>query len=277
MVGEISRSFWKYGFQHNYSRKTIFQHQNVIGFNISFWRTVTLSSIEIFLLWLLIYETGKIKMLPWWLSSKETACQCRRFGFNPWVRKIPWRRKWQPSPVSLLGKSHGQRSLAGYSTWGHKRVGHDSVTKQQQKAKHTLRRQEAVKAIEVQGLCEPAVPLLVLQSALKASIWGPWASQRIVGKTLQSYRVKKSMFRKGRTSLSSWEESELRANCPGRAGQKDFITAEGRRRDTQGRETQWFPRTHLRPEARSLSQSHSTSLKVMPLLAEEIPQIQNLH
>jgi len=85
------------------------------------------------------------------------------------------------------------------------------------------------------------------------------------------------MFRKGRTSLSSWEESELRANCPGRAGQKDFITAEGRRRDTQGRETQWFPRTHLRPEARSLSQSHSTSLKVMPLLAEEIPQIQNLH
>ena len=54
-------------------------------------------------------------------------------GFDPWVREILWRRKWQPSPVFLSGKSHGQRSLAGYSPWGHKRVGHDLVTKQQQK------------------------------------------------------------------------------------------------------------------------------------------------
>ena len=38
-----------------------------------------------------------------------------RCGFNPWVRKISWRRKWQPTPVFLPGKSHGQRSLAGYS------------------------------------------------------------------------------------------------------------------------------------------------------------------
>ena len=36
------------------------------------------------------------------------------------MHKIPWRRKWQPSPVFLLGKSHGQRSLVGYSSWGHK-------------------------------------------------------------------------------------------------------------------------------------------------------------
>ena len=42
--------------------------------------------------------------------------------FDPWVRKIPWRRKWQPAPVSLPGESYGQRSLVGYSTWGHKRV-----------------------------------------------------------------------------------------------------------------------------------------------------------
>ena len=41
-------------------------------------------------------------------------------GFNPWVRKISWRRKWQPSPVFLPGKSHGQRSLVGYSPWGRK-------------------------------------------------------------------------------------------------------------------------------------------------------------
>jgi len=38
--------------------------------------------------------------------------------FDPWVRKIPWRRKWQPAPVFLSGKSHGQKSLTGYSPWG---------------------------------------------------------------------------------------------------------------------------------------------------------------
>ena len=41
-------------------------------------------------------------------------------GFDPWVRKIPWRRKWQPTPVFLPGKSHGWRSLVGYSLWGGK-------------------------------------------------------------------------------------------------------------------------------------------------------------
>ena len=49
---------------------------------------------------------------------KESVCQCRRHGFDPWVRKIPWRRKWQPTPVFLPGKSHGQRSLEDYSPWG---------------------------------------------------------------------------------------------------------------------------------------------------------------
>ena len=39
--------------------------------------------------------------------------ECRRHGFNPWVRKIPWRRKWQPTPVFLPGESHGQRSSGG--------------------------------------------------------------------------------------------------------------------------------------------------------------------
>ena len=40
--------------------------------------------------------------------------------FNPWVRKIPWSRKWQPTPAFLPGEPHGQRSLVGYSLWGHK-------------------------------------------------------------------------------------------------------------------------------------------------------------
>ena len=41
-------------------------------------------------------------------------------GFDPWVGKIPWRRKWQLTPVFFLGKSHGWRSMAGYIPWGHK-------------------------------------------------------------------------------------------------------------------------------------------------------------
>ena len=44
---------------------------------------------------------------PWWLSGKEPSCQCSTHGFDPWVRKIPWRRKWQPTLVSLPGKPHG--------------------------------------------------------------------------------------------------------------------------------------------------------------------------
>ena len=71
--------------------------------------------------------------LPWWYSGKESTYQCRRLGFNPWVGKITWRRKWQPAPVFLPGKAHGQRSLAGYSLWGC-RVRHDLATKEKQQA-----------------------------------------------------------------------------------------------------------------------------------------------
>ena len=45
---------------------------------------------------------------------------CKRYGFNPWVGKSPWRRKWKPTTVFFPGNPHGQRSLAGYSSWGHK-------------------------------------------------------------------------------------------------------------------------------------------------------------
>ena len=67
--------------------------------------------------------------LSWWLSSKEPTYQCRRCGFDSWVRRIPWRRKWQPTLVFLPGESHGRKSLVGYSPWRH-RVGHELVTKQ---------------------------------------------------------------------------------------------------------------------------------------------------
>ena len=56
-------------------------------------------------------------------SDKESGCQCRRckrHRFDPWVGKIPWKRKWQPTPVFLPGKFREKRSLVGYSPWGHK-------------------------------------------------------------------------------------------------------------------------------------------------------------
>ena len=62
----------------------------------------------------------------------RVTCQCRKYVLSPWVGRPPWRRKWQPTPVFLPGKSHGQGSLVGYSPWGLKRVRHDLVSKQQQ-------------------------------------------------------------------------------------------------------------------------------------------------
>jgi len=49
-----------------------------------------------------------------WVQVSLYVTQCRRPGFYPWVRKIPWRREWQPTPVSLPGESHGQRSVVSY-------------------------------------------------------------------------------------------------------------------------------------------------------------------
>ena len=59
-------------------------------------------------------------MLPWWLRGSSVCLQCGRPGFDPWVGKIPWRRKWQSTPVFLPGESHGRRSLVGYSPQGRK-------------------------------------------------------------------------------------------------------------------------------------------------------------
>ena len=63
--------------------------------------------------------------------GKGSTCQCRRLrklGFDPWVRKIPWRRKWQPIPVLLPGESYGQRNLVGYSPQHHKELDTTEVT-----------------------------------------------------------------------------------------------------------------------------------------------------
>ena len=52
-----------------------------------------------------------------WLRVPVQCMRPRRCGFEPWVGRIPWRRKWQPTSVFFMGKYHGQRSLAGYGPW----------------------------------------------------------------------------------------------------------------------------------------------------------------
>ena len=67
----------------------------------------------------------------WARSSGEKTGQSRRHkthSLDPWVRKIPWRRAWQSAPVFLPGESHGQVSLAGYSSWGRKESDMTEVT-----------------------------------------------------------------------------------------------------------------------------------------------------
>ena len=69
-----------------------------------------------------VLEWGAIAFSVGGASSKEPTCQFRRHWrhrFDPWVGNIPWRRKWQPTPVFLPGEFHGQRRLAGYSSWSH--------------------------------------------------------------------------------------------------------------------------------------------------------------
>ena len=86
------------------------------------WSTVGLQCFKYTAKWFINTQTH-IWVFKVGSSGKASACQCRRCrsrGFNPWARKIPWRRKWQPTPVFLPGKFHGQRRL--YSPWGHKEL-----------------------------------------------------------------------------------------------------------------------------------------------------------
>ena len=69
-----------------------------------------------------------IKGLPWWFSGKESTCQCKRHGFSPWVKKIPWTRKKEPIPVFSPEKSHGEEP-GGLQSMGSQKVRHDGMTK----------------------------------------------------------------------------------------------------------------------------------------------------
>ena len=88
----------------------------------------------------IINEYLRHKMgLPRWLSSKESACQCRRVCLIPGLGRSPGDGKRYPFQDSCLENPHGHRSLVGYCPWGFKRVRHDLVTKTITKAQNTSR------------------------------------------------------------------------------------------------------------------------------------------
>jgi len=78
------------------------------------WKAQT--SIYIYLFWIVYIEIMTPCRIPRWLSGQCRSC--RKHGLDPWVGRIPWRRKRQPTPVLLLEKFRGQRGLVGYSSWG---------------------------------------------------------------------------------------------------------------------------------------------------------------
>ena len=100
-------------------------HSRILSWEIVWTRNLAgISNFMCILIFLLMAKNfctciGKaLYYWPRWASDKEPACQCRRHkrhGFEPWVRKISWRRKWQPTPVFLPGDFQGQRHLLGYS------------------------------------------------------------------------------------------------------------------------------------------------------------------
>ena len=106
-----------------------------------------------------------------WCIGKESSCQIRwhmRCRFDPCIRKTPWRRKWQPTPVFLPGESHGQRSLADKrSLWGHKE---SDTTKQM--STHTAQQHSSLPPLEKFFPCLNASCPLMLPPASVLSIFG---------------------------------------------------------------------------------------------------------
>ena len=86
--------------------------------------TILLAKELLLMSWWSVLSMTSFLASYWWPSSKESACSAGDVGlrcwFKPWMGKMLWRRKWQPIPLFLLGKSHRERSLVDYSPWGRK-------------------------------------------------------------------------------------------------------------------------------------------------------------
>ena len=110
-------------------------------------------------------------------TEPPSACQCRRCGFDPWVGKMPWKRKWQPTPIFLPGKPHVQRRLVDYSPWG------------SQNSQTWLR--DITTTVLFQCLCflnHDTLP--ISQQVLKKSLlneWDEWVSNKLFFKILVHY------------------------------------------------------------------------------------------
>ena len=102
--------------------------------------------------------------------GKEAVCDYRslwRQRFDPWVRKILWRRKWQPPPVFLPGKSHRQRNLEGYSPWSHKESDTTEHARKQTQQTRVYQKSSSVgTSLVVQGL--------IIHLAMQGSRFNPW-------------------------------------------------------------------------------------------------------
>ena len=120
----LSLWFWLFQiFPPKWNMKCVFFLIWLISLKAKFLRFIHIAYIRTSFLFMAekhsivyIYVYG----LPWWLRWEGICLQCGRPGFNPWVGKISWKRKWQPTPVFLPRKPNGWRSLVGYSPWGRK-------------------------------------------------------------------------------------------------------------------------------------------------------------
>ena len=116
------------------------------------------------------FRTG----LPGGASGKEPTCQCRRHKrswFHPCVGKILWRRKWQPTQIFLPGESHGQRSLARYSPWGHKESDTTEATEYTHIRKQCI---ENSTRFNLQECSFQGLPWWSSSSGSELQMQGPW-------------------------------------------------------------------------------------------------------
>ena len=142
-----------WGFQKQEARKDPPLEASHLDFQLLVSRIVR-QEIPVFVgLWYLTCGCSRKLMASQVAQWKRICLQCKRQGFDPWGRKILWRRKWQPTPVGLPGKSHEQRSLVGYSSWGRKRVGSDLASKQQheQEEASSSSQPQRLDALQTQG------------------------------------------------------------------------------------------------------------------------------
>ena len=147
---------------------------------------------------------------PGGTSGKEPACHCRkckRCRFDAWVRKIPWRRAWQPTPVFLPGESYGQRILVGYSSRSH-RVGHGWSDLTQMSMNKVIYYVQVTKSLHLKPI-ESSFPRLSINDHNNNDIFAfitIWLISVVLISTLQDRTVRQltRIFKKCQVVLHLW-------------------------------------------------------------------------